>query len=302
MTAITEHPGWPSVGVELGPEPILVDEERVQRYLACVNDTAFDHHANSMAELFGFPVAPATVLDGELGSLIFRKRYGILGDSLHAGQGFRFHRPLRVGCEYEMSAQVEDIYERRGIEYVVVRGWCRDDDGVCITQHYLKALHVPKDREDTGGSPLTMTIADFIERHGGRRDAVFPSVGAVVSGGERLIDERISREFSRVKDTDRPGMENIHTDPEVAKARGFGHPIVKGLLATVSEAVLYRELFGAEWYTRGRLSTKYVRPIPVGVSLTAVGIVVESSDARILLRSAVAGDGTVVAVGEAGIE
>ena len=303
MSTTIENAGWPTVGVKLGPEPILVDDARVQEYLACVNDATFaGAHADAMAGHFGFPVAPATVLDGELGSLIFRKRYGILGDSLHAGQGFRFHRPLRVGAEYEMSAEVADIYERRGIEYVSVRSWCRDDEGVCLEQHYLKALHVPKEREGSGAPAPAMSIADFVAKHGGREDAAFPAVGAVVIGGDRVVDERISLHFSQVKDTDRPSHENIHTDPEIAKNRGFGSPIIKGLLATVSEGVLYRELFGADWYTRGHLSTKYVRPIPVGVQLKAVGVVVESSDAKILLKSAVAGNGTIVAVGEAGVE
>lgn len=301
MTAV-EKTRLPTVGAQLGPERIHVDAARVRAYLRCVNDSTFSEHAVVMERHFGHAIAPATVLDGEMGSLIFRKRYGLLGDSLHAGQGFRFLRPLRVGAQYEMTAEVEDIYQRRGIEYVSVRSWCRDDDGeVCVTQCYLKALHVPTGRKGSSGVRV-MSLRDFVQRHNGKQDARFPAIGAVVAGGARTVDETNSRDFSRLKDSDMPDVPNIHTDPALAERRGFERPIIKGLLATVSEAQLYRELFGPEWYTRGRLSTTYVRPIPVGANLEAVGIVTDSANGRITVASAVAADGVVVSVGEAGIE
>jgi acyl dehydratase len=300
MTTSTAEAQWPVVGVKLGPETVAVDRSRVQRYVACVNDSTFAAHADEMTHHFGWPIAPATVLDGELGSLIFRKRYGILGNSLHAAQGFRFHRPLRVGAEYEMSAEVVDMYDRRGIPYVSVRGWCRDDDGLCLTQTYLKALEVPT--ASAGKSTKPMTVSEFTEKYGGSTTAVFPAVGAVVQGGERVVDMETSKLFSEVKDTDLPGRASLHTDTAIAEARGFGKPIMKGLLATVSEAQLYREVFGPDWYTRGYLSTKYVRGCPVGSNLEAVGVVTEAGDGHVSLKSAVAADGVIVTVGEAGIE
>jgi hypothetical protein len=111
-----------------------------------------------------------------------------------------------------------------------------------------------------------------------------------------------SKLFSEVKDTDLPGRASLHTDTAIAEARGFGKPIMKGLLATVSEAQLYREVFGPDWYTRGYLSTKYVRGCPVGSNLEAVGVVTEAGDGHVSLKSAVAADGVIVTVGEAGIE
>jgi acyl dehydratase len=302
MSTTVERPGWPTIGVKLGPERIVVDEARVEQYLACVDDTTFrPAHADAMEAHFGYSIAPATVLDGELGSRIFRIKYGILGDSLHAAQEFQFHRPLRIGVEYEMTAEVENIYYRRGIEFVVVRGWCRDDEGLCITQRYIKAMDVPQEREGSG-APQAMSIADFVAKHGGSESALFPAVGAVVMGGERTVEMATSELFSRVKDTDLPNRPNIHTDPKIAEGRGFGRPIMKGLLSTVSEAQLYREVFGADWYTRGHLTTKYVRPCPVGSQLKAVGVVTESDDKHVVLKSAVASDGVIVTVGEAGIE
>lgn len=290
---------WPTVGAALPQESIVIDDARVRRYLESVNDSTFFEHATAMELHFGYPVAPATILDGEMGSLIFRKRYGLLGDSLHAGQEFQFHRPLQLGFEYEISAQVEDIFERREIQYASVRGWCRRAGALYVTQRYLKALHVPMQRERPA-SPRSMSIADFVSRHNGRRSARFPSVGAILAGGERVVNAQVSEMFSRMKDPDMP--ENMHTDRVLARRRGLAEPILKGLLATVSEAQLYREAFGAEWYTRGRLSTKYVRPIHVGVQFEAVGVVVESDDRNIVIESAVAGDGVIVAVGHANVQ
>src|SRR5262249_20054142 len=137
--------------------------------------------------------------------------------------------------------------------------------------------------------------------YGGTESSVFPAVGAVVMGGERTVEMETSALFSRVKDTDLPRRPNIHTSQEIASARGFASPIIKGLLTTVSEAQRYRETFGADGYTRGQLSTKYVRPCPVGASLKAVGVVVESDDTQIRLKSAVSADGVIVSIGEAGI-
>jgi hypothetical protein len=305
MTASSQQAGtrgsvptsYPAVGNRLGPKTVLITAESVSRYLASVGDTAFWDDSEPIARHFGFMVAPSSVIDGEMGSQLFRETYGTLGESLHAGQEFIQHLPLRIGCEYKITAEIEEVSEKRGIPYITFRSWCRTDGEVSLETRHVKAVHVPP-RGGDGGQSREVCGDEVIARYGGNDAAEFPEVGAIVRGGRREIDEEMCREFSDIKDKGR--TDNIHTNEELARRRGFERPIVKGLVTTVSELQLLRRLFRADWYLRGHLATKYVRPAPVGAALEAVAVVESSIPGVIRLRTAVLADDIVVAVGRAG--
>ena len=83
-----------------------------------------------------------------------------------------------------------------------------------------------------------------------------------------------------------PGA-NTHTDAAIARRAGNADAIVQGLMVTSLECELYREVFGPAWYTGGEISIAFIRPILADSLLTAAGVVVNDSEGRISLRTAV---------------
>jgi 3-hydroxybutyryl-CoA dehydratase len=62
---------------------------------------------------------------------------------------------------------------------------------------------------------------------------------------------------------------NIHTDEEFAKTQGLTFAIADGMLSTNYISTLLLENFGEYYLLNGSLFTKFIKPVPVGITLTA---------------------------------
>ena len=100
------------------------------------------------------------------------------------------------------------------------------------------------------------------------------------------------------------GGPTIHDDDAYAKAQGLDGIIADGMVSTNWILALLVDSFGPDAAHRGRLRTKYVRPVhedDVLVSrATVTGVTPEDGGTRVALEVACArADGTPVTVGEA---
>jgi hypothetical protein len=65
----------------------------------------------------------------------------------------------------------------------------------------------------------------------------------------------------------------IHTDPEDARMRGQPGVIVQGLCSAAFISEVCTNFFGKSWFTSGRLSTAFLRPVIAGDVITAYAMV-----------------------------
>lgn len=66
---------------------------------------------------------------------------------------------------------------------------------------------------------------------------------------------------------------NIHTGPEDARKRGQPEAIVQGLCSAAYISEVCTTFFGPSWFSTGRLSTAFSRPVIVHDTITACGLV-----------------------------
>jgi 3-hydroxybutyryl-CoA dehydratase len=101
---------------------------------------------------------------------------------------------------------------------------------------------------------------------------------------------------------------NIHTDEDYAKAEGLPGVIADGMITTNWISSLLVEHFGLGYVERGELLTKFIKPVPIGMTLTVRGRVrsVEPSAAGGLVYTLDVwcedSDGVKVTAGEAKAE
>lgn len=100
---------------------------------------------------------------------------------------------------------------------------------------------------------------------------------------DRVVSADDVRKFAEVSGDDNP----LHLDPEYAATTPFGQPIVHGafLLAVVSK-VLGRDYPG-HGAVAVSLSARFLRPVPVGSTITVEVKVAEKIDARQHVRAKV---------------
>lgn len=66
---------------------------------------------------------------------------------------------------------------------------------------------------------------------------------------------------------------NQHTDPENARRHGHPDAVMQGLCSTAYISEICVTFFVPSWLTTGRLSTAFIRPVIIGDTLTASGLV-----------------------------
>jgi acyl dehydratase len=99
------------------------------------------------------------------------------------------------------------------------------------------------------------------------------------------------------------GMQNYHSDPEIARAMGFPAVVVQGVFNAYVISALMTERFGAGWWCGGKMRLSLVNVI-WGGDRTAAHVAVkemvdETPRARALCEVWVTkSDGTVTAIGE----
>jgi len=102
------------------------------------------------------------------------------------------------------------------------------------------------------------------------------TVGAEITGPVRLMTaERIewydSAMLSAAKGTLAQVGSNIHTDEDYARSQGLPAIIADGMIMANWVSSMLVEHFGMAYVERGELRTKFIKPVPLGMTVVCRG-------------------------------
>jgi len=102
------------------------------------------------------------------------------------------------------------------------------------------------------------------------------AVGAEIAGPVRLVTpERIEWYDSAMLSTAKGELarvgSNIHTDEEYARSQGLPAIIADGMIMTNWVSSMLVEHFGMAYVERGELRTKFIKPVPLGMTVVCRG-------------------------------
>jgi acyl dehydratase len=240
---------------------------------------------------FGVPVAPALV--GAQEPWRFSGWYPpeVVGN-LHAKQDWDLFWPAALGSRYVSRAHVVDRYLWRNNRHVIVNEVSLSSESGRLLarggthQSFLRVMPdgfaVDKNREKREDRQFNPGAGDVIERIDGQVLELTP---------ERCL---------AITD----GMQNYHSDPEIAKAMGFPAVVTQGVFNAYVISTLMTERFATGWWCGGKMRLSLVNVLWGGDRATAHIAVKEAVDekprARAVCEVWVAKpDGTVTAIGEA---
>jgi hypothetical protein len=287
-------------GLELEPQHFHVDAELVAAYVDAIGDDGFAAFAAGVRWRHGLDVAPVLLLDRYMstylvGNPAWAGRLPSFG--VHAREHFRFRREVLVGRDYVLEATVGALEHHGHIDHLPVHVRCVDaaDPAVpCIEAVFTRGQGFGGNRYGRAGAERRRPSLDEWLRDAGAGSASFPKAGAVLRGRSRRITQVHLDRFLG------PGP-NFHTDLDVANRLGFPTTVAAGVMATQVECDLYRDVFGLDLFRAGDLAVRYVAPIPEGVELQPVAVVVDE-EGPLRLRTAVATEaGLIVTASEFGL-
>jgi acyl dehydratase len=199
----------------------------------------------------------------------------------------RHHSPAYVGERLVVSGRITDKYVKRGREYIDYYLEVRAADGRLVTTYTDKTLlryepeggfrHPPAGRPEVGAPPSAPA--------GGRHSAVAAKaprapgdleVGAEIHGPVRLMTtERIewydSAMLSAAQGTLAQVGSNIHTDEAYARSQGLSAIIADGMIMTNWVSSMLVDHFEMGYVERGELRTKFIKPVPLGMTVVCRG-------------------------------
>lgn len=114
------------VGRSYGPERHEVERGAIRRFAEAIGDREPLHLQGEIAP----PTFPTTFRGGVPGLALDKKRI------LHAGEEYRYRRPIRAGDVLLVVRRVADIYEKRGslgpMTFIVTAAEGRDTQGELV--------------------------------------------------------------------------------------------------------------------------------------------------------------------------
>jgi acyl dehydratase len=63
---------------------------------------------------------------------------------IQAGQRYEFHRPIKVGATVTVKAVIEDVYQKKGRDFVVIKGEAYNQDGQKAAVSAITVIWPPK--------------------------------------------------------------------------------------------------------------------------------------------------------------
>ncbi len=114
------------VGRTSEPERHEVERGAIRRFARAIGDQEPRHLEGEIAP----PTFPTTLRGGVAGLALDKRRI------LHAGEEYRYRRPIRAGDVLWVVRRVEDVYEKRGslgpMTFIVTAGEGRDTQGELV--------------------------------------------------------------------------------------------------------------------------------------------------------------------------
>ena len=275
------------IGEKFGPVEGVLSDLKVKMHAFAIDDY---HDWYFKSSPFGARIGHSTLLATDI-LMLFTLGYDLSPPceaGLHAKAELEFLRPIFVGQKVTITGCHSDKYQKRAQNYRILEGEVVDEAGKPFLR--MRATEtVGLSASTPVGQGTGRPTADAIT---GEIPAVAPLVTAAgkwVPVGAALpsITKHTTLEQSIVysgfphawADGSAKAMwYNQHTDPEDAKSHGQPDAVVQGLCSAGYIAEMCVHFFGPFWFTTGRLSTAFIRPVIARDTITASGLVKRFED------------------------
>ena len=177
-----------------------------------------------------------------------------------------FYKPIRVGDKITSTVRLEDMYERRGSQFMIWRTRATDAAGELVAEYTYTIIWRQGPAAESRGSSVSEPAAS---------GEPLPSVTRLES--QEAIDRYA--ELTRV----RPRVgQSLHTDDAFARRTIFGGTVNMGVATAAYCSEALEQAFGPESLLRpgARLEFKGIRPVRAGDEITVTGQVVVHTGER----------------------
>jgi 3-hydroxybutyryl-CoA dehydratase len=241
--------------------------ERIERYLEAT-ENSFPWHRDKSP--WGPPVAPPTIL-GNATLRFIDSIAPVPPGTLHAKFEAEFGNALRRDREVVGYGQFVEKYERRGRLWFVFSARWRDGSGLLVG-HSTVTMAFPKEEEGKEDRP-----AKEKPRPTG------PQGEAELTLTMRTLTQEKMTAYSEDSANALRGQ-SIHTDPAIAKAKGYPNSVAQGMMSADYISELMTNQLQRGWLLGGRLSLAFVKPVFCGDMLTACAAPREELDEGAFIR------------------
>ena len=279
------------VGEEFGPVEGIFSELKLKTHAFAVDDYGAWYFQNSpFGGRIGHPTALATDI-----LMLFTLGYDTTPPceaGLHARNELEFLRPIFLGQKVTLKGKHTDKYQKRAQNYRILEGVILDEAGQPFLRMRAtetvglnpstpvgKGMSTPPPDAITGevppGAPTVHTAGRWVTVGG-----VLPSLSKRTTLEQSVAYSGFP--FGWAEGGARAMWYNQHTDPEDARIHGHTDAVVQGLCSAAYISEICTNFFGPIWFTTGRLSTAFIRPVIIGDVITASGLVkrIEEQDGR----------------------
>lgn len=270
------------VGEQFGPVEGPVSDLKLKMHAFAVDDY---HPWYFESSPFGPRIGHPTLLATDI-LMLFTLNYDANPPSfqggLHARNDLELLRPVCVGQTVTIAGRTTEKYQKRGQNYRALEGEVRNAAGeVCVRMRATetmglapgtpvgKRLGAPSADAVTGEVPAGAPLAP--RAHGAALGAAVPAVTKQPSFEQSVIYSGFPHGWA--DGGARSMWVNIHTDPEDGRKHGQPDAVVQGLISAAYLSEVCVNFFGQSWFTSGRLSTAFIRPVIVRDVITAAGLV-----------------------------
>lgn len=257
-----------TTGYEFPPSALALDGETVARYLAATGDDNNIYWRNGAPHIVPPLAVAALSLRGMAENLALEP------GALHTGQELTFRRPITVGERLTTQARVGGSSKRRGMAVLAIDITVVDDMGEEALSGRMNLL-VPGDGVDGAHIPLpggAAVHADLAQTVPVAYQPLSPDqivAGTALGPLERTPARDIVDAYAVASGDYNP----IHVDPDFAARSQFGGTIAHGMLVLSYLSTLLTRSFGMRWINTGALKVRFRNPAPVGLPVTARGVI-----------------------------
>ena len=222
--------------------------ERIERYLEAIEN---DFSWHSEASPWGPPVAPPMIL-GNATLRFIDSISPVPPATLHTRFEMKLSNALRRDREVIGYGEFVDKYERRGRRWFVFSARWRDGSGLLVAH-----------------STVTMAFPEQVET---KDEAKRPPKTKPPKAELKLATRTLTQEKMTAYSEDSANAlrgQSIHTDPALAKKKGYANSIAQGLMSADYVSEIMTNKFERGWLQHGHISLAFVRPVLCGDTLTA---------------------------------
>ena len=254
-------------GLDLGSLEYVLDEERVQRYLAA---TGADHPRYS-PEAGDRRIAPPAILASDV-LKVTGNRYRIPG-GIHVGQRLELSNPPTIGKRIVVRGRLAEKFRHKGRPFLALESTSEDEDGRLLLRSRAVILLSLERQSDDG----RVEVSGPAESRRFRQPSGEPLPPIV-----RLVNHENMILFED------EGRVSIHTDDDFARAHALPAAIAAGNHTLSFIAELLHDAFGDDYLHDSVLDVRFVAPVFAGDRVRAGGAVTQRQPAPVGQRLTIA--------------